>query len=118
LNEDPDTRRAYVSVLDGINDNKMLAALRSKELDDVEYPCTVGFHFLKRDGKLSVTIQMRSQNMVSVWPYDYLIANRFLKHVAKATNSQVGDVHGQVSSAHIYERDFKVVNEMLKSYFG
>lgn len=107
-----DTRRAYISVLDGINDNQLLAPLRDG-LDKVEYPCTIGFNFSVEDDMLDIAVDMRSQNMVSVWPYDFYIATELLKAVAKIAGLQTGKVVGHVHNAHIYERDFAHVSQLL-----
>ena len=110
LVEFPGTRRAYISVLNGETDNLLLSSLRNGELPTVEYPCTIGFNFrTRKDGgvrKLDMTVFMRSQNMYTVWPYDYLINLKLFHAVSKATGYEIGSLYGVVSSAHIYERDF------------
>ncbi|AKE44901.1 putative thimidylate synthase [Sinorhizobium phage phiM9] len=108
LKANRDTRRAYISVLDGMNDNKLLDGLRQGELPTVEYPCTIGFQFdVDENNDLNMTVHMRSQNMISVWPYDYLIDLKLLHKMAETTGYNVGTITGVVTSAHIYERDFE-----------
>ena len=114
----PETRRAVISVLDGINDNKMLSALRDGLLQKVEYPCTISIIFDVENGKLNLTSVMRSQNMVSVWPYDFFIARTLLAKMAKDTGYEVGSISGMIASAHIYERDYKYVDEFLFAAIG
>ncbi|QIW87890.1 deoxycytidylate 5-hydromethyltransferase [Agrobacterium phage OLIVR5] len=117
----PETRRAVISVLDGINDNKMLSALRDDLLQKVEYPCTVALIFdITKDtdgiSYLNVTSMMRSQNMVSVWPYDFFIAKTLLEKMAKDIGVQVGTVSGIISSAHIYGRDVEYAKSFVEAY--
>jgi thymidylate synthase len=115
LADNRDTRRAFISVLDGMNDNKLLSGLRHGELPTVEYPCTIGFQFdVNDDNDLNMTVIMRSQNMISVWPYDYLIALKLLHKMVYYTGYNVGTITGIVISAHIYERDF----EFCAALFG
>ena len=111
----PETRRAVISVLDGINDNKMLSALRDGLLQKVEYPCTVSIIFDVEDGKLNLTSMMRSQNMVSVWPYDFFIARTLLEKMAKDTGLVPGTISGMIASAHIYERDYDYVHQLMEA---
>lgn len=107
LNENKDTRRAFISVLDGINDNKLLEPLRTEEVKTVEYPCTIGFNFEIEEDTLNLEIFMRSQNLVTVWPYDYFIAVQLLKFVAKHTGRKIGLISAAVASMHIYKSDYE-----------
>ncbi|QIG69707.1 thymidylate synthase protein [Rhizobium phage RHph_I46] len=114
----PDTRRAWISVLDGVNDNKLLPALRNGDLKTVEYPCTIGFLFdtttkYTKERYLNCTVFMRSQNMVSVWPYDYLIGTKLQEYVAASTGYTIGEFNGIIGSAHIYERDWDFCRQFL-----
>jgi thymidylate synthase len=119
LLEKRDTRRAFLQILDGMNDNKLLSGLREGELPTVEYPCTIGFLFdVNKYEELNVTVFMRSQNMVTVWPYDYLIALKLLHKMAGATGLKVGTITGIVASAHVYERDFEFACELTNTDIG
>jgi hypothetical protein len=114
----PDTRRAWIQVLDGFNDNKLLPSLRNGDLKTVEYPCTIGFLFdtvqkYSQERHLNCTVFMRSQNMISVWPYDYLIGTKLQEYVAERTGYTVGEFTGMIGSAHIYERDWSFCREFL-----
>ncbi|AIK68390.1 thymidylate synthase [Rhizobium phage vB_RleM_P10VF] len=116
----PDTRRAWIQVLDGMNDNKLLPSLRNGDLKTVEYPCTIGFLFdapvdWRGRGRrqLNCTVFMRSQNMVSVWPYDYLIGTKLQEYISDRTGYEIGDFSGVVASAHIYERDWDFCRKFL-----
>ncbi|ASV44650.1 deoxycytidylate 5-hydroxymethyltransferase [Agrobacterium phage Atu_ph04] len=114
LNENKDTRRAFISVLDGINDNKLLEPLRTEEIKTVEYPCTVGFNFEIDDDTLNLEIFMRSQNLVTVWPYDYFIAVQLLKFVAQQTGRKVGSISAAVASMHIYKSDYDFAKSAME----
>jgi hypothetical protein len=119
LSINPNTRRAWIGILDGLNDNKLLEGLRDGELPTVEYPCTIGFLFdVNEDFELNLSVFMRSQNMVSVWPYDYLIALKLLHKMAYVTGYKIGTITGIVSSAHIYDRDFKFASEFTGTDIG
>nr|CAI3971242.1 thymidylate synthase [Ochrobactrum phage ORM_20] len=112
----PKTRRAVISILDGVNDNKMLSALRDGLLQKVEYPCTIALVFdVCEENKLNLTSIMRSQNMVSVWPYDFFIARKLLAKMAADVGLEPGTISGSIISAHIYERDYDYVVSYLKA---
>ncbi|QIG68073.1 thymidylate synthase protein [Rhizobium phage RHph_Y68] len=115
----PDTRRAWIQILDGFNDNKLLPALRNQDIKTVEYPCTIGFLFdtekspYSGERYLNCTVFMRSQNMVTVWPYDYLIGSKLQEYVAAQTGYTVGLFSGMIGSCHIYERDWNFCRQFL-----
>lgn len=114
-----DTRRAFVGVLDGLNDNKLLKPLREKELTKVEYPCTIGFMFdveysdRYQEDVLNITAYMRSQNCISVLPYDFYIAWKFLRLMSKKTGYHVGTINGVIHHAHVFERDLDQANFLV-----
>lgn len=116
LKRSPDTRRAFISVLDGMNDNKLLEGLNDGSIERVEYPCTIGFHFSIQEGHLNLKCMMRSQNMVSVFPYDFYVSRCLLEHVADCIGAPVGTISGVISNCHVYSRDIERIEPILKKY--
>jgi thymidylate synthase len=113
LSADNDSRRATISVLYGEQDNSMLEHLRKGEVKNLEYPCTVAFQFLIRNGKLNVQTVMRSQNMVGIFPYDFLITSKLLHAVAEKLGVEVGSIFGSIWSAHYYVKDQSRVDQWV-----
>jgi len=62
--EHKESRRGYLQILQP-EDNIIRTAKTTHE-----YPCTIGLHFFVRGGKLHLMVNMRSNNLYSVMPYD------------------------------------------------
>jgi thymidylate synthase len=94
------TRQAVVPIWEPRDQEAVL----SNGCKDV--PCTTCWQFLLRDGKLTMTCSMRSNDVWLGMPYDVWVNCQVLRIMAAALNVSVGDyahhVHG---SCHLYERD-------------
>ena len=117
LKEDTHTRRAVINILD--KDDKIIWDIETTH----EYPCTNIIHFFIRKNKLHCLVQMRSNNMVNTITYDVYIFTNLMKYVYNKLKKkeeigykglQWGNYHHQISSAHIFNRDNKLVELILK----
>lgn len=109
LKRDKDTRRATISVLDGINDNKLLTPLSNGEIFNTEYPCTISLSFMIRDNRLHMFVNMRSQNMFNVFPYDFYNFVSLQKHILSELSEvyptlSLGYYYSNIISAHYYNK--------------
>jgi thymidylate synthase len=97
LRDDPNTRRAVISLWDPASDYC--------ETKDV--PCNNWLHFLARAGRLHLHVATRSNDLMWGWSginnFEWSV---LLEIVAKLTNLSVGQIHYSVSSLHLYERHF------------
>jgi thymidylate synthase len=93
LTEDPDSRRALIQLYD--------PALDSAGHKDV--PCTLGFAFHLRAGRLHMTTTMRGQDVWIGMPYDLFFYTVLHELVAGWLGAELGDFHHHVGSLHIYE---------------
>ena len=103
-----ETRRAVIPILSQEHIGK----------NDKDYPCTSNVQFYIRDGKLSLSWNMRSQDAIFGMANDFFAAGMFLQmmlnHLNRYDDSiKLGTVTFNVVSYHIYERHF----ELLKSPF-
>ncbi|MEV0934310.1 thymidylate synthase [Streptomyces phaeochromogenes] len=94
LTEDPDSRRALIQLYDPARD---AAGHR-------DVPCTLGFAFHLRAGRLHMSTTMRGQDVWIGMPYDLFFYTVLHELVAGWLGAELGDFHHYVGSLHIYER--------------
>lgn len=101
LKKDINTRRAFLPVLDRQID----------EADDFSkrFPCTLGYHFLFRQGKLNMTYLLRSSDYFEHLANDLYLANRLQCHVAESVGVEPGYFCHWVGSLHCFVRDVEGV---------
>lgn len=112
LQENSNTRRAVISIID-----KDDLILLDKKDETLEFPCADSGTFLIRDGKLHLHLHMRSQNMAQVLKLDMYLWGRFACDLAKELGVAVGEFSSSVVSAHIFERDFEYVTQLLNKHY-
>lgn len=95
LKDDPDSRRAVVQLYDPIRDAE----------GHRDVPCTLGYRFHIRDGRLHMSTTMRAQDVWIGLPYDLFAATVLHELMAGWLGVELGDYHHHVDSLHIYERD-------------
>lgn len=111
LVKDPGTRRAVISIWDPAAD----------VTESLDIPCNNWLHFLARDGKLHLNIAIRSNDAMWGWSgINFFEWSVLLEIVASHTGLEVGDLHFNVSSFHLYERHFakarKIVDAPLEAH--
>jgi len=104
LKKRPDSRRAIVPMLTE-SDSRLLGALDGGESITLEFSCTESFAFFIRNETLNLHINMRSQNMLGVFPYDWflwvnLLERTWVEHFPKF---QMGEISSNITFCHIYE---------------
>lgn len=97
LKEHPETRQAFMSIWDPNQDVERL------EKDRV--PCSIGFHFLVRNGKLNLVYYMRSLEVSLCLGNDMYTSTRLLETMAGWLDLEVGSVTFMVGSLHYFEED-------------
>jgi thymidylate synthase len=98
LRSDPSSRQAVISIFDPTEDFQ-----KSKDI-----PCTNWLHFMIRDGKLNMTVVVRSNDIMwgasGINWFEWSVLQEL---VAFNTNTQVGEMNYFADSFHLYERHFK-----------
>jgi thymidylate synthase len=95
LKADPDSRRATIQLYDPARDTA----------GHKDVPCTLGFRFHLRAGRLHMSTTMRGQDVWIGMPYDLFLFTTLHELVAGWLDADLGDYHHHVDSLHIYERD-------------
>lgn len=107
LCSDPLTRRAVMSLYDPACDF----------VDSKDIPCNNWLHWMMRDGKLHLTIGVRSNDVL--WGFSGINAFEFsVLHEAMAhwTGNVVGDVTYLASSFHVYRRHYERAARIVDAF--
>lgn len=100
-----ETRRAYINIL--IPDDKLILGVKTTH----EFPCTIGLQFFIRNDELHLHVNMRSNNVYSVMPYDVYNFTRLQEYVGNELKIELGCYYHQINSAHLYKGDVRRLTE-------
>lgn len=79
-----------------------------------DFMCTNAVNYFIRDNKITCVVQMRSNDLVYGYKNDYAWQHHVLTSLGKALNVEIGNIHWQVGSLHIYPRHFKLLEDTIK----
>ena len=99
---DPDSRRAVVQLFDPGRDFR----------GHRDVPCTLGYRFYVRNGRLHMHTSMRSQDLWLGFGYDIFTATLLQEFLADWLGVEVGDYHHHIDSLHLYETDLRVASDL------
>lgn len=109
LTQDPQSRRAVMMILNSEHLNS----------ETKDYPCTVYINYLIRDGKLHQFVRMRSQDAIFGMGNDapffsMLMELMYWTLVRGGMNDlQLGTYHHSADSFHVYEKHYKMLDQIL-----
>lgn len=101
LSLDPNSRQAVIH----IRNPKNYISEPTKDM-----PCTLTLQFFIREGKLHLTVNMRSNDIWTGFPYDVFNFCAFQNLLAMKLNIPVGTYTHIAGSLHLYKRDYKEDN--------
>lgn len=104
LVNDPDSRRGLISIFN--SDEHIFEGNK-------DVPCTVSLGFRIRDGKLNMTVHMRSQDAVFGLGNDLPFFNFVWEVLAVYLGIPQGSYHHFVESFHMYERHYEMVKTIV-----
>lgn len=90
------------------NRNHLLTIWEAADLGRVgghRVPCSISYHFLKREGKLLMTYQQRSADFVTHFENDIYLAHKLQRWVAEQLDWEVGRYTHFVGSLHVFQHD-------------
>ena len=102
LKEDPDSRQLWISLWDPERDPDLLGGVS-------RVPCSLGYAFQVREGKLNMHYVMRSCDFSTHFANDVYLAIKLLEYVAELTGYEVGNFTHTIFSLHVYRKDLKEV---------
>jgi len=103
LRKDPDSRRAVMHLR--VPEDSVSARL--------DVPCTLALQFLIREGALHQIVHMRSSDVILGIAYDIPAFTFFQEIMANELSVELGTYTHVSNSLHIYERHFKMADEIL-----
>lgn len=102
LQKHPMTRQAYLPIWFPED----TGAVHGKRV-----PCTLGYHFIIRDGKLHVSYFMRSTDLLRHFQDDIYMAIRLAQWVTECLEGvHVGELHFHTANMHIFEGDVAMID--------
>lgn len=96
LQKDPLTRQAYLPVWFP-EDTGSVSGQR--------VPCTLGYHFLCREGKMDIEYHIRSCDYMRHWRDDVYMAGRLLQWVCEEVGAKPSKLIMNIGSFHIFQGD-------------
>lgn len=103
LTADPLSRQAIALIWNAERD--LPQSLPEGTLPKKDYPCTLLYDFLLRDGKLHMTVVMRSNDVILGLGYDVFQHSRVQIAMASVLGAGLGDYIHHAVSLHLYESD-------------
>ena len=107
LVSDPDTRQAVLPIF------------REKDLTGGytrDVPCTISIQFLYRNGQLETVVNMRSSDVWLGLVYDFFNFSMLANVMAANFGWQLGPLHMNLGSSHLYRTNFDKAAEVIKTY--
>lgn len=95
------SRQLWVDIWKADEDAHMMGSRR--------VPCTLGYWFVQRNGKLHIHYVMRSCEFGTHYHNDCYLALKLLQFVCDRTGLEMGDFTHTIFSFHVYERNVKDV---------
>lgn len=92
LVRDPDSRQAVIQLFDPERDT----------CGHRDVPCTLGYRFFLRAGRLHMHTTMRSQDLWLGFPYDVFAATLLQELLAGWLGVDLGEYHHYIDSLHLY----------------
>jgi thymidylate synthase len=117
LAKEPNSRRAVLHILYP-NDKQILGTKVT-----MEYPCTKDVQFSLRNGLLNISINMRSNDVYNVLPYDLFNFMTLFEYVrsllARRTGLDIklGTYHHSITSAHYLVKDEEQLKHIVNEVF-
>lgn len=100
LKEHPTSRQLWLPVWWPVDETR-----RGKR----RVPCSLGYHFLHREGKLHVTYMMRSCDFITHFGNDVALACALNEYIADQAGIERGTFNHFVGSLHVYRKDVEGV---------
>lgn len=101
LKTHPHSRQLFLPVWDRLTDEKRRGTRR--------VPCSLGYIFLQRDGKVHMTYLMRSCDLITHFANDVCLASMTQQYVADECGYERGSFCHFINSLHCYRKDVKGV---------
>jgi len=106
LNKDKDSRQALIN----FNESEY------KDILTKDFVCTINTQYLIRENKLIGITNMRSNDLIYGFSYDFPFFSFLQNKIAKELNVDIGKNIHTAASMHVYERHFKMLENIVEEY--
>ena len=96
-----DTRQAVIQIFD------------SRDIGNLDVPCTCNIQFLARGKLLHCYVSMRSNDAYLGLPHDIFAFTMLQELVARSIGHEIGEYHHAVGSLHLYDRNEDAARVLL-----
>ncbi len=104
LKDNPNSKRAVIDIYTPYD--------TAPDRSDV--PCTTMYHLLHRDGKLNMSVFMRSWDFFGGFKtYDFMLSSMILQGFSSWLNMKPGNLSFYANSLHYYNRDQESLEKLL-----
>lgn len=108
LNNDPTTRQAFLPIWFPEDTGKR---------DNIRVPCSIGYHFLIRKGRLDITYWMRSLDMIRHFQDDIYLCWRLAEFTSNYLgNLELGYMKFHAVSCHIFDGEQKLLENKIRTW--
>ena len=107
LQADPDTRQAAVTLWDPIKDNFHTSK---------DYPCNNMLYFSQRDGKLNLTVVIRSNDLVWGTPYNMIQFSHLQALIAGSLELEIGTYTTMCNNLHVYNDLYPDTRKLVQDW--
>ena len=110
LKDDPGSRQAFYAIWHPQDSNN----------DGVRLPCTIGYHFLIRNGKLHMTYLIRSCDIMRHFKNDIYMTIRLAQYVRDEVDPklELGELSMWIGSLHCWNVEKSLLDIKAKKYDG
>jgi thymidylate synthase len=102
LKHNPDSRQCYLPIFSP-DDVQWIGGAQNR------IPCSLGYLFQVRRGRLNMTYYMRSCDFITHFQNDVYLAVKLMDYVAQKIDRMPGDFTHFMNSLHIYKKDARGV---------
>lgn len=102
IKNDSGSRQLWLSIWNPLIDAERIGG-------EARVPCSLGYNFQVREGKLNMHYVMRSSDFSTHWANDVYLAVKLLEYIANLTNYPVGSFTHTMFSLHVYMKDIEGV---------
>lgn len=79
-------------------------------------PCTIGYHFLLRNGRLKVVYYIRSCDFLRHFRDDVYMACRLTQYISRYVSAQPGRIVMHISSLHIFAAEQELMKQRAQEW--
>lgn len=97
LRQHPESRQLFMAVWDPVFDAPKLGKLR--------VPCSLGYWFAKRGGRLHMTYMQRSADFATHFENDQYLSYKLQRYMADQVRVPAGRFTHWIGSLHVYQKD-------------